>query len=195
MPNPNTNSPTGSTQSPLADTQTLISLLSSLMPLLHRMQAQVAGPFASPDQFAFGQVPFGQIPPGQAPFGQAPFGQAPFGQVPSGHAPFGHATAAPPSALLDHQAAVCFVEDITADSLRNLSKYLDEHAEKHAELATCVEIVTQAARSFAMRDYSQALGLIWQGYRVIAAARSNNPQLPPLRPTPQTGTGSPTPLN
>ena len=56
MPNPTINTQTGSAQNPLADTQTLISLLTSLMPLLQRMQAQIIGqPFISPDQFAFGQ--------------------------------------------------------------------------------------------------------------------------------------------
>jgi hypothetical protein len=164
MPNPNMTSPTGS--GPLLDTQQLITLLSNLMPLLQRMQAQI-GPSSfspmspaplSPDQFALGQGNLAALNP-----------------------------------LIDQQAAVSFVEDITADSLRNLSIYLELHAEKHQELAPCVAIVTQAARSFSMRDYSQAFGLIWQAYRVIAAARSVNPQLPPLRAAGQGGFASPPP--
>jgi hypothetical protein len=185
MPNPTTNAQTSSAQSPLADTQTLISLLTSLMPLLQRMQEQINGQaFISPNQFAFGQFPFGQAPFDQAPFGQAPFGQGNFQGNP-----------APVNPQIDHQAAVNFVEDVTGDALRNLSAYLDTHAEQHTELATCVTVVTQAARSFAVRDYSQAFAMIWQAYRMIAAARAVNPQLPPLRPASQAGTASSPPLN
>jgi hypothetical protein len=34
---------------------------------------------------------------------------------------------------------------------------------------------------FAAHDYAQAFGMIWQAYRMIAALRAINPQLPPLR--------------
>ena len=158
MANPNMTSQMGSGAT--LDTQTLITLLSSLMPLLQRMQAQTGGPSSlspiSPDPFQLGQ-----------------------------------GLLAAPNPLIDHQAAVSFVEDITADSLRNLSTYLELHAEQHQELASGVALVTQAARCFSMRDYSQAFGLIWQAYRVIAAARSVNPQLPPLRAAGQGGFASP----
>lgn len=86
---------------------------------------------------------------------------------------------APP--MLDHQAAVNLVEDITADSLRRLSTYLETNAGRHAGLDTCVPIVTQAAHCFAAHDYAQAFGLVWQAYRAIAMLRASNPQLPPLR--------------
>ena len=57
MPNPNANAPTGSMHSPPPDTQTLIALLSSLMPLLQRMQTQIGGSANLPlsQQFLFGQ--------------------------------------------------------------------------------------------------------------------------------------------
>jgi hypothetical protein len=162
MPHPNATSPIGT--GPLPETQTLITLLSSLMPLLQRMQSQIGVPSSlAPDPF-----------------------QAGFGNV------LGQGGPAAANALIDHQAAVSFVEDITADSLRNLSTYLEQHAEQYQELGTCVAIVTQSARCFAMRDYNQAFGLIWQAYRVIAAARSVNPQLPPLRVV-QGGFASPAP--
>jgi hypothetical protein len=86
-----------------------------------------------------------------------------------------------PNPALDHQAAVNLVGDITADSLRNLSAYLEANAGRHAGLENCVPIVTQAARSFAARDYAQAFNLIWLAYRVIATIRAADPQLPPLR--------------
>jgi hypothetical protein len=86
-----------------------------------------------------------------------------------------------PNAMLDHQAAVNLVEDITADSLRTLSTYLETHAGQHAELQSCVGIVTQAVHCFAARDYAQAFSLIWQAYRTIATLRAINPHLPPLR--------------
>jgi hypothetical protein len=156
MPSPNTTAPMG----PLPDTQTLITLLSSLMPLLQRMQMQIGAPSSfAPEQFLSG--------PGNI---------------------------ATPNPLIDQQAAISFVEDITADALRNLSTYLEIHAEQHPELGASVGLVTQAARCFAMRDYSQAFGLIWQAYRIIAAARAVNPQLPPLRVAGQGGFSSQTPL-
>lgn len=167
MPNPNLNSPAGPGPGPLPDTQTLIALLSSLMPLLQRMQAQMSAPpsLMTPDQFLLGQG-----------------------------GPFGQPNPVAPNPVVDHQAAVSFVEDITADSLRNLSTYLDAHAEHHSELGPCVAVVTQAARYFAMRDFTQAFGLIWQAYRVIAAARIANPQLPTLRAG-QAGVATGTPMN
>jgi hypothetical protein len=82
---------------------------------------------------------------------------------------------------LDHQAAVNFVSDLTAISLRNLSAYLETYVGTHAGLEICVPIVTQAARSYAARDYAQAFDMIWQAYRVIAAVRASDPQLPPLQ--------------
>ena len=82
---------------------------------------------------------------------------------------------------LDHQAAVSLVEDITANSLRTLTSYLESNAAQNAELQNCVATVTQAARCFAARDYAQAFGLIWEVYRVITMARTANPQLPSLR--------------
>jgi hypothetical protein len=86
-----------------------------------------------------------------------------------------------PNPALDHQAAVSLVGDITADSLRNLSAYLEANAGRHAGLENCVPIVTQAARSFAARDYAQAFNLIWLAYRVIATIRAADPQIPPVR--------------
>jgi hypothetical protein len=152
---------TGSSAGQLPDTQTqtLITLLSSLMPLLQRMQAQMGAPFGL-DPWSSGQ-------PGQHP---------------------GHPAMQNP--LIDQQAAVSFVEDITADALRNLSTYLEAHAEHNGELDRAVAAVTHAARSFAARDYNGAFELIWQGYRAIAAARAVNPQLPPLRTSAQGDVGS-----
>jgi hypothetical protein len=166
MPNPATNS-TGSQQGPLPETQTLIALLSSLMPLLQHMQAQIMAPFLPPEQFPF--------TPG----------------IPNPLVPNAFVS----SSVIDHQAAVSFVEDITGDCLRNLTSYLDAHAEQHPELATCVSTIAQAKRCVAMRDYGQAFALIWQAYRIIAAARATNPQLPTLRAAGQTGAAPQTPLN
>jgi hypothetical protein len=166
MSNPNLNSPKGPGPAPLPDTQTLIALLSSLMPLLQHMQAQMSVlPLMPPDPFL----------PGQGN-------------------PLGQPNPVAPNPIVDHQAAVSFVEDITADSLRNLSTYLDAHAEHYSELGPCVALVTQAGRCFAMRDYSGAFGLIWQAYRVIGAARMANPQLPTLRAG-QAGVATATPMN
>jgi hypothetical protein len=86
-----------------------------------------------------------------------------------------------PDPALDQQAAANLASDITANSLRNLSAYLEVHAGQHAGLENCIPLVTQAARSFAMHNYAQALNLIWEAYRVIAMVRAVDPQLPPLQ--------------
>jgi hypothetical protein len=85
------------------------------------------------------------------------------------------------NAMLDHQAAVSLVEDITADSLRRLSSYLETHAGHHPELQKGIGVVTQAAHCFAARDYGQAFALICEAYRAFTILRTINPQLPPLR--------------
>jgi hypothetical protein len=162
MPVTNSGASAAASAQPQApDTQTLIALLANLMPLLSRLQTS---PFEQ-------SVPFGQ--PGQ--FG--PSGQlGPFGTL----GPFG-APGSSANSALDQQAAVTFVEDITADSLRALSSFLEAQEGRYPGLETCVPIVTRAAQSFAMRDYAQAFNLIWQAYHVIAAVRAANPQLPSVR--------------
>jgi hypothetical protein len=82
---------------------------------------------------------------------------------------------------LDQQAAINLAADITADSLRNLSTYLETNAGQHAGLDSCVPIVTQAAHRFTARDYAQAFNLIWHAYRAIATIRAADPSIPPLQ--------------
>lgn len=115
-----------------------------------------------------------------------------FAQVPFQSGP---GNLALPNAMLDQQAAVSLVEDMTADSLRTLSTYLETHTGQHAELQGCVGIVTQAAHCFAARDYAQAFGLIWQAYRMLAVLRASNPQLPPLRAVPSSSSPPPTSIH
>jgi hypothetical protein len=164
----------GTSQAPGPDTQTVIGLLGSLMPLLLQMQ------WLSREQLS--QSGFWQGGPYQPGFAQ-PVPQPVPGQPNSGAlgpgSDFGNL--APANLMLDHQAAVNFVEDITADLLRTLSTYLESYAGHHQGIESCIPMVTQAARCFAARDYGQTLGLIWQVYRVITALRAGNPQLPPLR--------------
>jgi len=83
--------------------------------------------------------------------------------------------------MLDHQAAVCFVENIATDALETLSNYLDARTPQTARIDICRPIVTQAANCLAVHDYAQTFNLIWQAYRLITALRAANPQLPPLR--------------
>jgi len=144
------------------DIQQLVGLLGSLMPLLLRFQSQA---FQSP---AFQQNGF-----------QPQILEPPFQAGPGNFAGPGNVTVANPA--LDHQAAVNLVGDITANSLRTLSTYLEAHAPRHAGLESCVPIVTQAAHRFAARDYAQAFDLIWMAYRAIETIRAADPQVPPLR--------------
>jgi hypothetical protein len=164
----------GTSQAPGPDTQTVIGLLGSLMPLLLQIQ------WLSREQLA--QSGFWQGSPYQREFAQSAPQPVP-GQPNSGAlgpgSDFGNL--APANPTLDHQAAVNFVEDITADSLRTLSTYLENYAGQHQGLESCIPMVTHAARCFAAHDYGQTVGLIWQVYRVITALRAGNPQLPPLR--------------
>jgi hypothetical protein len=152
MPVPNPSAAAGAAaQLPSQDVAHLVALLGSLMPLLLQFQSQALEP----------------------PFQGAPFQGGPFQT--------GVGNVLMPNPALDHQAAVNLVGDITADSLRNLSAYLEANAGRHAGLENCVPIVTQAARSFAACDYAEAFNLIWLAYRVIATIRAADPQIPPVR--------------
>jgi hypothetical protein len=143
------------------DTQQLVALLGNLLPLLLRLQPQAPGP-------SFGPT----IGPFSRPMGL------------SGPAGIG-------DPALDHQAAVNLIEDITADSLRTLSTYLESNARNFAVLESCVPIVTQAAQCFAARDYQQAFNQVWQAYRLITMIRAFTPQLPPLRAGAPIGASAP----
>jgi hypothetical protein len=149
-----------------ADLQQLLALLGSLMPLLLRFQSQTFLPQAFSSQAFPSQV----FPP---PF---QFGPG-FGNVP----------AADPA--LDHQAAVNLANDMISVTLRSLSTYLETNAGQHPGLDGCMPIVTQAAHSFAARDYARAFNLIWQAYRAIAAIRAADPRVPPLRAGEQASSG------
>jgi hypothetical protein len=146
-----------------------------MMPLLLQIQSQ-----SREQTFQPGPIQPGLWPPGLYQSGPAQPSPGQLNSNPAGpEGLFGNV--APANPMLDHQAAVNLVEDITANSLRMLSAYLETYAGQHQGLESCVPIVTQAARCFAARDYAQTLGLIWQAYRVIAALRAGNPQLPPPR--------------
>lgn len=164
----------GTSQAHGPDTQTVIALLGSLMPLLLQIQ------WLSREQLS--QSSLWQGGPYQPGFTQPVLQPVP-GQPNSGALGDGgdFGNLAPANPMLDHQAAVNLVEDITADSLRTLSTYLENYAGQHQGLESCIPMLTHAARCFAARDYGQTLGLIWQVYRVISALRAGNPQLPPLR--------------
>jgi hypothetical protein len=117
----------------------------------------------------------GNLMPLLVRFQSQPFGQFPFGQSPMG----GGLGLSQPA--LEHQAAVSFVGDIVALAAQKLSTYLEANAAQHANLESCVAIVTQAEQSLAARDYAQAFDLIWQAYRMIVFIRATDPQIPPLR--------------
>jgi hypothetical protein len=97
-----------------------------------------------------------------------------------------------PDPAVDQQAAVNLISDITADSLRTLSSYLEAHAARNAGLEQCVPVVTQAAHSFAARDFAQAFNLIFQAYRIITMIRAADPQLPPVRESGPSGASTST---
>lgn len=146
-------SPGVSPQSSVPDIQMLSALLGNLMPLLLRVQP--AGPGVSSSYAtSYSAAPVPQTVSEQL-LAQGP--------------------------VIDHQAAVSLVQNITADSLRTLSSYLERHSSQSVGLEGCIGIVTHAARAFAARDYGQSFALIWQAYRVITAIRTNNPDLPPIR--------------
>ncbi len=150
-------------QFPKQDAQTLIALLGDLMPLLLRLQSQGL------------EQPY-QMAPGGSFQGPTSYNPAP------GYSAMPGSTPAPgQNPFIDHQASVSLIEDITADSLRTLSTYLEAQAGRHPALESCIAIVTQAARCFAARDFAQAFALIWEAYRIITMVRAANPELPPPR--------------
>jgi hypothetical protein len=85
------------------------------------------------------------------------------------------------TAMLDRQASENMIGDMIAESLRTLSTYLEANAKQHAGLECSIPIVTQAAHSFAARDYAQAFNLIWMAYRTIETIRAADPRVPLLR--------------
>jgi hypothetical protein len=89
--------------------------------------------------------------------------------------------AAVPNPAFDRQAAENLAGDITSESLRTLSAYLEDNAGRYPGLEGCVAIVTQAARRFAARDYAQAFNQIWLAYRTIETIRAADPRIPPMR--------------
>jgi hypothetical protein len=151
-------------QQPSPDIQQVIALLGSLMPLLVRFQSQAMAPTLGPTA--------------------APT------LGPSLHPSLGSFVA--PDPAVDQQAAVNLISDITADSLRTLSSYLEAHAARNAGLEQCVPVVTQAAHSFAARDFAQAFNLIFQAYRIITMIRAADPQLPPVRESGPSGASTST---
>lgn len=84
------------------------------------------------------------------------------------------------SAILDHQAAVAFADDILAESLRAVAAYVQEHERRNKALEPFGDVIKHAKQSFAARDYAQALTLILQVYRGVAALRAVNPELPAI---------------
>jgi hypothetical protein len=158
MPVSNPSAAAAGSQPQAPELQQLVALLGSLMPLLLRFQSQtLEQPFHLAGQFQPG--PFQANSPFQANLGNLLV----------------------PNPALDHQAAASLVADITADSLRNLSNYLESNVGAHPGLESCVPVVTQAARAFAARDHAQAFNMIWLTYRLIATIRAIDPQIPPLR--------------
>jgi hypothetical protein len=75
-------------------------------------------------------------------------------------------------------AAIAFVSDLGADSLRRLTAYLDANAARFEGLGNCAPIVAAAARALAARDYAQAFTLLFETYRAIAVLRNDDPELP-----------------
>src|SRR5712671_3124903 len=138
-------------QPPSPVIQQLVGLLGSLMPLLLRFQSQTFQPQTLEQPF---QTMQGNLQSNL----QGNF--------------------AAPNPALDHQAAENLIGDMIAESLRALSTYLEANAAQHAGLESCVPIVTQAAHSFAARDYAQAFNLIWLTYRTIETIRAGDPRLP-----------------
>jgi hypothetical protein len=75
-------------------------------------------------------------------------------------------------------AAVAFVSDMGADSLRRLTAYLDANAGKFEGLENCVPLATAAAQALAARDYARSFTMLFDIYRTIALLRCEDPKLP-----------------
>ena len=82
--------------------------------------------------------------------------------------------------MVEQEAALALVQDITAAALRRLAVYLDQHAEAHPGLGAAIGDATRAAQCFAAQDFAAAFGSVWRSYQAIAAARAADSALPPL---------------
>ena len=95
--------------------------------------------------------------------------------------PFQAGNVVVPNPALDRQAAENLIGDMIAGSLRTLSAYLETNAGLHPGFESCVAMVSQAAQTFAARDYAQAFNLIWETYRAIETIRAADSRVPPPR--------------
>jgi hypothetical protein len=145
---------TASAQPQTQDVQTLITLLGDLVPLLLRVQSQSN---LGAQAFLGGQA-----------FSGAQASLLASAELIS-------------NPLLDQQAAVNFVENIATDAIHTVSNYLESRVAQHRELEVIRPILSQASNALAVHDHAQSFNSIWQAYRLIAALRSVNPQLPPPR--------------
>jgi hypothetical protein len=84
--------------------------------------------------------------------------------------------------VLEHRAAVNLVENMTTDTLRGLSAYLEANSERWPALEAGGPLVAQAERLRMAGEYAQAFNLIYECYRAIALLRAADPQMPDLRP-------------
>ena len=86
-----------------------------------------------------------------------------------------------PSAHIEQQAAVAFTEDVILDALKNLSGYVQKNENRYPGLENFTNVISNARRALAARDYQQALALVLDVYRGIAILRAIKPELPPIR--------------
>lgn len=84
-------------------------------------------------------------------------------------------------AKLEQQAAIAFTEDIILDALRNLTAYLQRNGSRYQGLEAYSEVISDARRALAARDYQRALAQVFDAYRAVALLRAIRPELPPVR--------------
>ncbi len=71
-----------------------------------------------------------------------------------------------------------FLRAQASDVIPKLYAYLEEHGPKHAQLASCIPLVQQAAEFYRLGDYIQAFNAGYYAYRQLKIMSSQVAELP-----------------
>jgi fermentation-respiration switch protein FrsA (DUF1100 family) len=81
-------------------------------------------------------------------------------------------------ANLEAQALSDLLQDLTGSSIRKLYDYFSQYSERFPQLADGITLLSQAVELFKNRDYTNALGRLYDIYRYIMMIRAASPDLP-----------------
>lgn len=80
----------------------------------------------------------------------------------------------------EQQVLNCFLQQTTADRIRQLYAYIDANGRQYTPLMNCVPMVALAAHLYGAGDYVNAFNLSYQICQAIAVLRSRLPGMPSI---------------